>query len=231
MKRNRIVILILILAAIGATGIAGYYSYKNAHYVITDNAKITSYTTTISPEIQGEIHSWNVKSGDIVKAGQILGTQNTDSSIKSSSMNAQSLDNDADNLTSKAEIKSPIDGKVIQTNVVGGQMVTPGTAVAIIADISNIYVNANIKETDIFKIKPGQKVELAVDAYPNKRLAGYVEEIGQAGGSVFSIIPSQNASGNFTKVTELIPVKISIVKDGNVNLMPGMNVTVRIYIK
>jgi multidrug resistance efflux pump len=231
MKRNTIVILILVLAVIGGIGIAGYYSYQNAHYVITDNAKISSYTTTISPEIQGKIRSWNIKAGDNVKAGQVLGTQNTDSSIKSSAMNAQSLNNDADNLASKAEIKSPIDGKVIQTSVVGGQMVAPSTVVAIIADISNIYVNANIKETDIFKIKPGQKVKIAVDAYPDKLLAGYVEDIEPAGESVFSIIPSQNASANYTKVTELIPVKISIVKEDHVSLLPGMNVTVKIYLK
>ncbi len=103
--------------------------------------------------------------------------------------------------------------------------------IATVADTAHIYVKANIEETDISKIKLGQKVDLKIDAYPNQSFAGYVESIGQATQSAFSQLPSLNTSGTFSKVTQLIPVKISIRDANNLTLMPGMNATVKIHVK
>jgi len=172
-----------------------------------------------------------VHEGDNVKAGQVLGHQDIASLVTSSAINSQALSSTADSIASKADIKSPIDGKVIQTGVVKGQVVSPGMAVATIADTSNIYIKANIEETAIFKIKQGQKVDILIDAYPGTTFAGYVDSIGQATESVFSPFPSLNTSGEYSKVTQLIPVRISIINDANLAFLPGMNATVKIHIK
>jgi multidrug resistance efflux pump len=112
-----------------------------------------------------------------------------------------------------------------------GQVVAPGMEIAVIANTSYFYVKANIEETDIFKIRPGQKVDISIDAYPRRRFQGFVESIGQATESAFNIFPSLNTSGEFSKVTQLIPVKINIMNTDGLIFMPGMNVTVKIHIK
>lgn len=231
MNKKRIIILILVLALIGGVGIVIYYNYQNTHYVTTDNAQVTSDLIKIYPQIQGKISNWNVKEGDIVKANQLLSNQDIEASVKSSVMNSQTLNSDADSFINKAEIKSPISGRVVQISASVGQMVGTSTNIAIISDTSNFYINANIKEVDITNVRVGQKVEIKIDAFRKKVFTGYVDSIKPAAQSVFSLIPAQNTSGNYTKVTELIPVKISIVNDGNVTLMPGMNANVKIYIR
>jgi multidrug resistance efflux pump len=94
-----------------------------------------------------------------------------------------------------------------------------------------MFIKANIEETTIFKIKPGQKVDIKIDAYPGKKFSGFVESIGQATESAFSQSISLNTSGDFSKVTQLIPVKINIVNAADLTIMPGMNATVNIHIK
>lgn len=231
MKRKRIIILIIIFALIGGAGIAIYYNYLNTYYVITDNAQVASDLIKIYPQIQGKLSDWNVKEGDIVKLNQIIGSQDMEASVRNNVMNPQTLNNDAGSYINKAEIKAPINGKVIQISAPKEEMVSPSTCIAIIANTSNIYINANIKETDIERIQVGQKVEISIDSFPNKLFTGYVENSGQATGAIFSLIPAQNASGNYTKITALVPVKINIINDDNVTLMPGMNANVKIHIK
>lgn len=232
MKKIKIIlILILILALAGGGSGLYYYYYENSHYFATEDAQVTANMVTVVPEVTGKVTSWDIKEGDYVKTGQVLGHQDISMMVTSSAINSQALSSTADSIVSKADIKSPIDGQVIQTNVVKGQVLSPSIEAATIADIANIYVKANIEETDIFKIKPSQKVDVTVDAYPDKHFTGYVESIGQATNSVFSVFPTLNTSGEYSKTTQLIPVKIGIVNDGNLVLMPGMNATVKIQIK
>lgn len=232
MKKMKIVLsLIAVLVLIGGGCVLYYYIYQDVHYFSTENAQVTANMVTVIPEVTGKVTTWNIKEGDEVKAGQVLGHQDIGSLVTSSAINSQALNSTADALASKADIKSPIDGKVIQSDVVKGQVVSPSIGVATIADTSNIFIKANIEETTIYKIKPGQKVDISIDACPGKTFTGYVESVGQATESVFSSFPTLNTSGDFSKVTQLIPVKISIVNDTSVSLLPGMNATVKIHIK
>ena len=230
-KLKKVLISIACIVLLGGGGALYYFTYQDSNYFSTEDARIAANMVTITPEVTGKVTNWNVKEGDNVKTGQLLGHQDISALVTSSMINAQALNSTADSLASKADIKSPIDGKVIQSNVVKGQVISPGMEVATIADTSNVFIKANIEETDIFKIKPGKKVDIQVDAYPEKAFSGYVENIGQATQSVFSVMPSLNTSGTFSKVTQLIPVKIGIVNDGNSMLMPGMNATVKIHLK
>ncbi len=127
-------------------------------------------------------------------------------------------------------IKSPVDGVVDKTFVKAGEYVTPGQRLALVHDPEKIWIEANIKETQIRKLKIGQRVELAIDAYPDIPFTGRVLSVGNATTSEFALLPTPNPSGNFTKITQRLPVRIAIQqKDGL--LRPGMMVEVNIDIR
>ena len=228
-KSTKIIAAISIVVIIGAS-IVYYFYYMDTHYFKTENAQVTANSIAITPFLTGSVSSWNVKEGDVVTKNQILGRQDLSSMLSTSAINVPTLSSSADSIMSKADIKSPIAGKVVQSNVVQGETISPGMQIAIVADTTNLYINANIEETSIFKIKQGQKVDIRVDAYPGKNFTGYVQSVGQASQSAFSTTPSLNTSGTFSKVTQLISVKINIVNDENVPMLLGMNATVNIHI-
>ncbi|AKX95177.1 HlyD family secretion protein [Neomoorella thermoacetica] len=231
MSRRLVVILVLVLALAGAGAIAFYYYYENLNFASTDDARVAADTVTVSPEIAGKLLEWRVQEGDEVKAGQVLGRQDLESSLTSSAVNPQALGTAAGVMAQKAEIKSPIDGQVIQSKALVGEMAAPGMALAIIADTEHLYISANIKETVIEKVKVGQVVDVTIDAFPDRHFSGRVTSIGRATTSVFSLLPAQNSNGNYTKVTQVIPVKIQLLDASDVKLLPGMNATVRIHIR
>jgi multidrug resistance efflux pump len=125
-------------------------------------------------------------------------------------------------------ILAPTDGVVAQKASNAGEMVTAGQPIVAITDLADTWVTARIEETKIGRIKIGQAVEFTVDGYPGRKFTGTVTEIGTATGSVFALIPNENASGNFTKITQRIPVKISLPTDSDVVFRPGMSVVVKI---
>ena len=235
MKKKLIIIAIIVLALLIGGGIAYYYNYQNSHYVTTDDAQISADMLTITPKITGAITEWNAKVGDKVSTGDVLGTQDTSLMLASMMSTAQlspAAEQAASNLlTSEAQVKSPIDGVIIESSAIKGQMAATSTSLAVVADIKDAYITANIKEVNINDVKVGQKVDISIDAFPGKSFTGKVENIGQAAESIFSLLPTQNSTGNYTKVTQLIPVKISIDNASDADLMPGMNTTVKIFIK
>jgi membrane fusion protein, multidrug efflux system len=127
-------------------------------------------------------------------------------------------------------IKSPIDGVVDKTFVRVGEYVTPGQRLALVHDPSKIWIEANIKETEVRKLKPGQVVEVSVDAYPDREFRGRVLTVGHAATSQFALLPTPNPSGNFTKITQRLPVRIVIDQQAGL-LRPGMMVEINIDIR
>jgi multidrug resistance efflux pump len=227
---KKVLIALGILILIGGAAAAAYYFYESFNYFSTQNAQVTADMVTITPEITGKLKDWKVQEGDLVRNGQILGRQDVSSMASNTALSAQNLANTADLLAAKADIKAPVDGKIVESNVVAGQVLAPGMEIATIADIVHLYVKANIEETVIFRIQPGQQVDLTIDAYPGKKFQGYVESIGQITNSALSTSFSLTTSGTFSKVTQLIPVRISLLNPDNLPLMPGMNTTVKIHI-
>jgi len=102
--------------------------------------------------------------------------------------------------------------------------------------LNDVWVTANFEETKLASIHPGDSVEISVDAFPDRKIAGTVELIGAAAASQFSLIPPNNASGNFTKVTQRVPVRIALANrdlgdpGGRSVLLPGMSVEVKIRV-
>src|SRR5262245_38477155 len=127
-------------------------------------------------------------------------------------------------------ITSPADGRVVMTFVRQGEHVNPGQRILMFHDPKEIWVEANVKETDVRLLKPGMKAEIHVDAYPGKTFAGEVFRIGQTATSKFALLPDPNPSGNFTKITQRLPVRI-LLADKNPVLRPGMMVEVTIPVR
>ncbi|KIU07469.1 HlyD family secretion protein [Clostridium butyricum] len=163
---------------------------------------------TITPVTNGKVIEWNVDVGDVVKKDQILGRQQV-----------------------LPYITSPINGTIVKNDVVKNETVSAATPLAIVADTDNMYVGVNIEETDIRKILVGQDVKITLDAYPDKTFKGKVTEIDNTTQTYFSGTSSLSTSGTYTKVTQLVPVKVSIENNDNLPLTLGMNAIVKIKLK
>jgi len=127
-------------------------------------------------------------------------------------------------------IFAPDDGRITRKNVEPGNYVQPGNALMAIVG-PEVWVVANFKETQLARMRPGQAVEVRVDSYPGLRLPGRVDSVQAGTGSRFSLLPPENATGNYVKVVQRIPVKITLkIPDGAPLLAPGMSVspTVRV---
>ncbi|WP_227017140.1 HlyD family secretion protein [Sinanaerobacter chloroacetimidivorans] len=230
-KAKKILIPAVIALILIGGSIGGYFIYESINYFKTNNASVSANMVNVMPLLSGTISSWEVREGEDVKQGQLLGKQDLSSMVNSSKIDQNALENSADSILSKAEIKAPIDGKIVQSNVIKGVTASAGSTVAVVADTSDLFIKANVEETDIFKIKEGQRVKIKIDAYPGKNFTGYVESIGAATQNAFSQYASLNTSGTYSKVTQLIPVRITLINDEELPMVIGMNATVKISIK
>jgi multidrug resistance efflux pump len=127
-------------------------------------------------------------------------------------------------------IVSPVDGVVALKSVNPGEVVVFGQPLFSVVNTNDIWVNARIEETYIGKLRVGQQVDYTIDGYPNRTFSGKIYEIGNAAISVFALIPTENASNNFTKVTQRIPVKISLPQGENVIFRPGMSAIIKVHL-
>ncbi len=133
-------------------------------------------------------------------------------------------------------IVSPIGGYVGQKVVEIGQTVAPGESLLTLIPATHVYVTANFKETQIGHMRVGQEVDINVDAYKGVKFVGHVQDLSPASQNKFSLVPAQNATGNFVKVTQRVPIRILFdrVENGNLSnytLRPGMSVETSVKVK
>jgi membrane fusion protein (multidrug efflux system) len=121
------------------------------------------------------------------------------------------------------EIRAAFDGVIDATFIHSGEFVTPAQRVLLYHDPREVWVDANVKETDIRRVKVGAPAAVTVDAYPGRTFQGHVLTVGNAASSQFALLPSPNPSGNFTKVTQRLPIKIAVDQVDDL-LRPGMMV-------
>ncbi|MBD5634611.1 MAG: HlyD family secretion protein [Candidatus Eremiobacteraeota bacterium] len=141
----------------------------------------------------------------------------------------------SDNL-SYTRIYSPINGYVGQKNIEIGQTIAAGESLLTLIPATHVYVTANFKETQIGRMRVGQEVDINVDAYHGVKFVGHVEDLSPASQNKFSLVPAQNATGNFVKVTQRLPVRILFdsVEHGRLAdypLRPGMSVETSVKVK
>ena len=127
-------------------------------------------------------------------------------------------------------IRSPVPAIIDRTFVLPGEYVASGQRILLLHDPDDLWVEANIKETEVGRIKLGQKVVVSVDAYPDETFVGKVSLIGSATTARFALIPTPNPSGNFTKITQRVPVRIKMIETPR-PLTPGMMVEVAIDVR
>ena len=201
------------IALLAAAAFIASYVLDARNYVTTDNAQIDGDQIVINAPATGTLTDWSVTLGSAVQRHQVLGR----------------IEMDAGFAEIRKSVRAPGSGTIAQNNAVNGAFVTSGTQLAVAYDPASIYVTARVEETEIDAVRVGQQVDITVDAYDDVPLTGRVVEVQGAAAAVFSLFPQSNSSGNFQKVTQVIPVKITLDGTRGLNLAPGMNVTAKIH--
>lgn len=128
------------------------------------------------------------------------------------------------------EVSAPIDGIVAKRSAQPGAFVQPGQSLFVVVPSDKVWVRANYKESQVRFLKPGQKVEIEVDAYPDQVWHGKIEYIYPSTVASLSLLPPENTTGNFTKVVQRFSVKISVQQDEKRLLRPGMSVYPKVFV-
>jgi membrane fusion protein (multidrug efflux system) len=129
------------------------------------------------------------------------------------------------------KILAPCDGLVSKRSVDDGQFITTGSPVCSEIDNQHLWITANFKETQVNRLRPGQRVEVSIDAYPSLHIVGKVESFIGATGAKFSLLPPDNSTGNFVKIVQRVPVRISLnglSKKQTAMLFPGLSAFVSV---
>ena len=202
------VIAAAIVILLAGLGIAGYFIYEGDFYYQTDNAKVDTTIYQLTANARGELIKMDAYQSEEVKAGQVLAR----------------VDNGP-------YIISPIDGTVIDVNMQKGDYANVSDVVLVVAKTSDMYITANVEETNILKIHTGQSVTVSLDAY-GRSFNGYVENVDTVTSTKLTgSATSFTTSGTYTKVTQLIPVKIRLLDNVDLADIIGTNATVKIRIK
>jgi membrane fusion protein (multidrug efflux system) len=147
---------------------------------------------------------------------------------------AQANLKDAELQLSYTDIRAPAAGRIGRKNLETGNRVQPGQALLALVR-PDVWVTANFKETQLARMKPGQPVRLRVDAVPGRAFSGHVESLAPASGSQFALLPPDNATGNFIKIVQRVPVRIAVDSAGTGDcqgrMVPGMSAVVEVKVR
>ncbi|ATH61944.1 multidrug efflux protein [Staphylococcus pasteuri] len=213
MKKMVLINIITIIVLI-VIGVLGFYFWNNAtSYVSTDNAKVDGDQMKIASPTAGEIKSFDAKQGEKLKKGDKV---------------AEVVGQGQDGQSKKMSIKMPKDGTIVKTDGMEGSMAQAGNPIAYAYNLDDLYVTANVDEKDVADIEKGNDVDIDIDGQ-KATVSGKVEQIGDATANSFSLMPSSNSDGNYTKVSQVVPVKISLDSEPSKNVVPGMNAEVKIH--
>ncbi|MFE0508134.1 HlyD family efflux transporter periplasmic adaptor subunit [Peribacillus butanolivorans] len=212
MNKGRLILinvigLVVILAVVGG---GAYYYYESTNFIKTDEAKVTGDLYTIVAPASGKLTDWDLKEGDIVSKDNKVAKVAT--------------------VEGDQPVKTSAPGTVVKTQVLEDQLVQAGQTLAQTINMEELSITANIEENKLKNIEKGDSVDIIIDGDPDTVFEGTLEQIGYATTSVFSVMGNQNSSGNYTKVTQKVPVTISI-KAPSDKVLPGMNAEVKISTK
>jgi multidrug resistance efflux pump len=201
------ILLSLLLAGGAALGI--FLINRAAGYLTTDNARVTTNQIIITSHTPGLLERFSLYEGQYVAQNEVLGWVHQGETMR-----------------------SPVDGLVMSVDATQGQLVSPGEPLAVIADINNIRIVANIYETDIMQLQRGMAAIVTIDGLGNREFNGYISRIG---GITSAELSGQamffNTGGNFTRVRQLLPIEITLTDDVNLDNLIGLNANVRIPLR
>ena len=198
----------------------GFVSEEQVTTMTADSNVARSQVTKAQADAQSQRQQVNALNAEIKRLDAQIATARAD--LAQAQINMQ-----------RTEIHSPISGLVGQRAARNGQYVQAGAYLLSIVPDEDIWVQANFKETQIEHMEIGQSAELTFDSFPGTPIKGQVNSLFAASGAQFSLLPPDNATGNFTKVVQRIPVKLTFASDNPLHgkIRPGMSVTVSVNIK
>ena len=254
-RRNRILVVSTAIVLVIA---AAYFGWNAFQYEDTDDAQVDGNIVPLSPRVNGQIKAVYVNEGQFVHAGEVMMTIDAED-YKIAEVLAQVNLSEAQSTTASSHHKadvarrelqlaqaelnfsytivcSPVTGIVGKRKVDVGQNVNVGQELVDILPLDDVWVTANFKETQLARLRPGQLVEVNVDAY-GRKWKGHVTNMGGGTGSVFSLLPPENAAGNYVKVVQRLPVRIDFDRPPgqafNVEglLKPGLSVEPKVKVR
>jgi len=208
-KTKIIIAVVLAVLLALAAGVGFYFVHQRANYLTTDNARVTTTLVAVSSAVPGVLERFTIYEGRRVSQNEILGW-----------------------VENGEAMRAPLDGLVVRTYAEQNQVVAPHTPLAIIADTDNLHIEANFEEQYIGRITLGQEVSVTIDALGGQQFRGYVAEIGRitdvelTGSAMFF-----NTGGTFTRVVRLLPVRVNITDDIELDSLIGLNARVRISLR
>jgi len=215
-------LFLVLAAALGAN-----LWYENTYFISTENASIAGGLVQVSSPDPGRIFELPRDVGDAVYKDEPLAV--VDIPLFTNLAQGGTRTTFLDARDRLIPVGSPVQGVIVARNANIGDTVTSGQSIFTVVDTRRLWVVANVEETRIGQVRPGQEVEVFVDAL-NRTLPGTVETVIPASTSTFSLIPAQSAAGNFTKVVQLVPVRIAL-RDNEVPLIVGASARVRIHLE
>lgn len=198
---RRLLLAVLGVSAIAGSAAVGYlWSQDSLLYVSTNNAQVAGYMTQVGTLEGGRVKSVTLDVGDHVSQNQVVAQVDVPTPVGETAAGTprEQFTNTADTMV---DVRSPVDGVVVARNANPGDVIPAGQSILTIVDPSHLWVVANIEETSIRRVRPGQRVLVHVDDL-NADVTGEVTAIVQASAQSFSPLPRQNVSGSFTKVTQ-----------------------------
>ena len=217
---------------------AGYFYWQHATlYPSTENAQVQAHIVQITPLVTGAVTEVKVQDFTAVKSGDVLvqldrapfeaalklaesrlsvaqqqatATGPQAAAAKANVEQAQIAVDQARTDLDRTAIKAPADGTVGKVRIQPGEIAKAGMGMFPLVDTSHWWVDANFKETDLARIKPGQTATITIDAFPGQKFTGNVEAVSRASNAAFSLMPSENATGSWVKVVQRFPVRIGL---------------------
>lgn len=231
-KRKRLLFLVPILTiALAAATFFGYrYWFETTYFVFTENASVTGDLVQVGSLNAGRIVATRVDVGRTVREGQEIAVVAMPREVGSTAVGAAPRMGLTGTDDSLVQVYSPLNGIVAARLGHVGGTVTAGQPIYFLVDPAQVWIRANIEEANTWRVQVGQTAQIHVDAL-NRDFVGHVDAIAPASAATFSLLPANNASGNFTKVTQYVPVKIVVDDARGVVLPLGTSVEVRIQVR
>jgi membrane fusion protein (multidrug efflux system) len=219
-------VFVLAAVVIAAGGVYGYWHYAR-FYPSTDNAYLQANVVQVAATVAGVINEIPVQSFQAVKAGDVLvklDAKGAEAAVKRAQdglrlAQAQKVNVEeaqvnlqrAQQELAAVTLKAPVDGILGKVSARPGSIARPGVVLFPIVDTSRWWVDANFKETDLARIRAGQKATIYFDLYPGRAFSGKVEAVSPVSSTAFSLLPPENATGNWIKLTQRFPVRVSLL--------------------
>ncbi|HEY3993404.1 MAG TPA: efflux RND transporter periplasmic adaptor subunit [Ktedonobacteraceae bacterium] len=218
MFRRILIPVLIFIALIAIAGGASYWIYNGYEYYQTDDAQVSGQVINVSAPVAGTLTTLTATVGEHVNAGDVLGTITLPSTGSTSH-------------TSTMNVTSPMNGTLVQVPAVQGQNVATGLQLATLTDLNTISITAYVDESAINNVNVNQAVDIHIDAYSDTSFTGHVSQIVQATAGQFSLLPDEDpSSGNFSKVSQRIPVLITLDTKNGKDVVPGMSAEVTIHL-